>query len=124
MRNFPFLKMPRIRTEWGNIETNESSKAPWQPIGWNPGVGQWKMITENSRLKYLNQIQTTEKRKSSKDQTVIEKSVEELESIQTDDELKNVLVTIINLVINSGDAKAMVGHLSKTVELHGQHHKN
>jgi O-acetylhomoserine/O-acetylserine sulfhydrylase-like pyridoxal-dependent enzyme len=58
---------------------------------------------------------------SSKDQTVLEKSLEELESIQTEDEVKNVLVTIINLVINSGDAKAMVRHPWKTVELHEQH---
>jgi hypothetical protein len=43
----------------------------------------------------------TEKRNSSKDLTVIEKSLEELESIQTEDEIKDVLMTIINLVINS-----------------------
>jgi hypothetical protein len=30
-----------------------------------------------------------------------------------EDEVKNVLVTIINLVINSGDAKAMVRHYGK-----------
>jgi hypothetical protein len=38
------------------------------------------------------------------------------------DEVKNVLVTIINLVINSGDTKVMVGHLWKAVELHEQHY--
>jgi hypothetical protein len=37
-----------------------------------------------------------EKRKSSKDQTVVEKALDELESIQMVDEVKNVLVTIIN----------------------------
>jgi hypothetical protein len=31
-------------------------------------------------------------------------------------------VTIINLVINSGDAKAIVRHLWKAVELHEQHY--
>jgi hypothetical protein len=31
-------------------------------------------------------------------------------------------VTIINLVINSRDAKAMVRHLWKVVELHEQHY--
>jgi hypothetical protein len=50
-------------------------------------------------------------RNSSKDQTMLEKSLDELESIHIEDEVKNVLVTIINLVINSGDAKAMAGHL-------------
>jgi hypothetical protein len=39
-----------------------------------------------------------------------------------EDEVKNVLVTIINLVINSRDAKAMVSHLWKAVELHKQHY--
>jgi hypothetical protein len=37
-----------------------------------------------------------------------------------EDEFKNVLVTIINLLINSGDAKAKVRHLWKAVELHVQ----
>jgi hypothetical protein len=55
---------------------------------------------------------------------VLEKSLDELECIQMEDEVKNVLVTIINLVINSGDAKAMVGHLWKAVELHEQHYNN
>jgi hypothetical protein len=41
-----------------------------------------------------------------------------------EDEVKNVQVTIINLVTNSGDAKAMVRHLWKAVELHGQHYNN
>jgi hypothetical protein len=39
---------------------------------------------------------------------VLEKSLDELESIQMEDEVKNMSVTVINLVINSGDAKAMV----------------
>jgi hypothetical protein len=39
-----------------------------------------------------------------------------------EDEVKNVLVTIINLVINSGNAKAMVRHLWKAAELHEQHY--
>jgi hypothetical protein len=49
---------------------------------------------------------------------VLEKSLDELGSIQMEDEVKNVLVTIINLVINSWDAKAMVRHLWKAIELH------
>jgi hypothetical protein len=59
-----------------------------------------------------------EKRKSSKEQTVLEKSIEELESIQMEDAVKNVLVTMINIVIYSGNAKAIVRHLWKSVELH------
>jgi hypothetical protein len=39
-----------------------------------------------------------------------------------EDEVKNVLVTIIHLVINSGDTKAMVRHLWKAAELHEQHY--
>jgi hypothetical protein len=35
-----------------------------------------------------------------------------------EDEVRNVLVKIINLVINSGDGKAMVRLLWKAVELH------
>jgi hypothetical protein len=52
---------------------------------------------------------------------VLEKPLDELETIQMEDEDKNVLVTIINLVLNSGDDKAMVRHLWKAVELHEQH---
>jgi hypothetical protein len=37
--------------------------------------------------------------------------LDELASIQREDEVKNILVTIINLVINPGDAKVTVGHL-------------
>jgi hypothetical protein len=39
-----------------------------------------------------------------------------------EDKVKNVLVTIINLVINSWGTKAMVRHLWKAVELHKQHY--
>jgi hypothetical protein len=39
-----------------------------------------------------------------------------------DDEIKKVLVTIINLVINLGDAKAMVRHLCKSIEHQEQHY--
>jgi hypothetical protein len=53
---------------------------------------------------------------------VLEESLEELESIQTADGVKNVFVTIINLVINSGDVKAIVRHLWKAVELHEQYY--
>jgi hypothetical protein len=41
MRNFTPLKTPGKPKEW--------DKAPSQPIGWNPGRRQWKMITDNSR---------------------------------------------------------------------------
>jgi hypothetical protein len=58
----------------------------------------------------------TEKRNSSNDQTALEESLDELEFIQTEDEVKNMLVTIVNLVINSGGAKAMVRHLWKAIE--------
>jgi hypothetical protein len=59
------------------------------------------------------------KRNGSKDQTVLEKSLDELESIQMEDEAENVLVTI-NLLINSADAKAMVTRLWKAVPFHKQ----
>jgi hypothetical protein len=64
-----------------------------------------------------------EKRNRSKDQTVLEKSLHELEFIQMEGDVKNVLVTIINLVITSGDAIATVRHLWKAVELHDQYYK-
>jgi hypothetical protein len=115
MRNFPLLKTPRRRREWNNIETSESSKAQSQPIG-----GQWKLITDNSKTQFSDRNSNkTEVRPRSQDQTVLEKSLDELESIQMEDEVKNVLVTI---VIISGDPKAMVGHLWKAVELHEQHY--
>jgi hypothetical protein len=44
--------------EWDNIETSESSKAPSQPIGWNPGGGQRKMITESSKILISEEIET------------------------------------------------------------------
>jgi hypothetical protein len=92
--------------EWDNIETSESNKALSQLIGWNPRRGQWKMITDSSRTQISEPSSNkAEKRDSSKDQTVLEKSSEELE---LEDEVKNVLLTIINLVINSGDAKAVI----------------
>jgi hypothetical protein len=53
---------------------------------------------------------------------VLEKSLEELEQIQTEEEVKSALVTIFNLVINSGDTKAMVRLLWKAVELPEQHY--
>jgi hypothetical protein len=112
MRNFPILKTSIRRREWDNIETSESSKAPSQLIGWNLGRGLWKMITDNSKSQISEPSSNkTEKRNSSNDQTVLEKSLDELEYIQVEDEVKNILVTIINLMINSGEAKAMVGHL-------------
>jgi hypothetical protein len=84
------------------------------------------MTSDNSRTEISEpSAKNVEKRNSFKDQTVLEtleKSLGELESIQIDDEVKNILVTILNLVINSGDAKAMVGHLWKAVELHEQHY--
>jgi pyruvate-formate lyase len=87
------------------------------------GRGQWKMITDNSRTHISEPSSNkTEKRNISKDQTVLEKSLDELESIQTEDEVKNVLVTIINLVIHSRDAKAVVRNLWKAIELHEQHY--
>jgi hypothetical protein len=123
MRNFPLLKMTRRRRELDNIETSESSKTPSQSIGWNPGRGQWKMISDTARLKISEpNSNKTEKRKSCKDQTVLEKPVEDVESIQMEDEVKNVLVMIINLVINSGDAKAVVTHLWKAAKLHDRHY--
>jgi hypothetical protein len=123
MRNFPPLRTPRRRKEWDNTETNESNKAPSQQVGWNPGRRQWKMTTDNSRTEIPERSPSNvEIRNSSKDQAVLEKSLDELESIQMEDKVKNVLVVIINLVINSGDAKATVRHLWEAVELHEQHY--
>jgi hypothetical protein len=102
---------------WDNIETSESNKAPSQPIRWNPGRWQWKMTTDNSRtqVSYLSPNNVEKK-------TALEKSLDDLESIQIEDEVKKILVTIINLLINSGDAKAMVKRLWKAVELYEQHY--
>jgi hypothetical protein len=83
----------------------------------NPGRRQWKMTTDNSRTQISEQGPSNlERRNISRDQTVVEKSLGELESIQVEDEVKDVLVTIINLVINCGDAKTMVRHLWEVVE--------
>jgi hypothetical protein len=81
------------------------------------------MTTNNSRTEILSEPSTSnvERRNSSKDRTLLEKSLDELESIQMEDDVKDVLVTIINLVIISGDTKAKVRHLWKAVELHEQH---
>jgi hypothetical protein len=80
------------------------------------------MTTDNSRTQISEPSQSkVEKRNRSKDQIVLNKSLDELESIQMEDEVKNVLVMIINLVINSGDAKAMVKHMWKAFKLHKQH---
>jgi hypothetical protein len=78
------------------------------------------MTTDNIRTQISEPSRSNvENRNSSKDQTVLEKSLDELESIQMEDEVKNVL---INLVINSGDAKAMVRHLWEAVELLEQYY--
>jgi hypothetical protein len=124
MTNFPPLKTPRRkRREWDNIETSESNKSPNQPSACNPGRLQREMNMDNSRTQISEPSSNkTEKRNNSKDQTALEKSLEVLESFQMEDEVKNVLVTIINLVINSWDAKAMVRHMWKAVELHEQHY--
>jgi hypothetical protein len=64
------------------------------------------MITDNSRTQISEPSSIeTEKRNSSKDQSVLAKSLDELEPIQMEDEVKNELMTIINLVINSGELK-------------------
>jgi DNA transposition AAA+ family ATPase len=52
---------------------------------------------------------------------VLQKSLDELEYIQMEDGVKNVLVTIIKLVTNSGNAEAMVRRLWKPVKFHVQH---
>jgi hypothetical protein len=78
------------------------------------------MTTDNSRTLISEPSpNNVEKRNSSKDQPD-QTSLDELESIQMEDEVKKVLVKIINLVINSRDTKAMVRCLSKVVELHEQ----
>jgi hypothetical protein len=109
--------------EWDDVETSESRKPPSQPIGWNPGSRQWKMTMDNSRTQISEPSpNNVEKRNSSKDETVLEKSLVVLEPIQTEEEVRNILVTIINVVIISRDAKAMARHLWKPVKLHEQHY--
>jgi hypothetical protein len=81
------------------------------------------MTTNNSRTQISEQSPgNVQRRYSTKDQTVLEKSLDELEPIQMEHEVKNVLVPIINLVINSGDAKAMIRHLWKAVKLQVKHY--
>jgi hypothetical protein len=81
------------------------------------------MTTDNSRTQISEPSPSyVEKGNISKDQTVLQKSLEELESIQMDDEVKSTLLTIVNFVMNSGDAKATVRRLWKAVELHEQHY--
>jgi hypothetical protein len=61
------------------------------------------MTSDNSRTQISDRSpNSVEKGNSSKEQTVLEKSLNELEYIQLEDEVRKVLVTIINLVINSG----------------------
>jgi hypothetical protein len=92
-------------------------------MGWNPRRREWQMTTDNSRTQISEPSPSNvEKRNNSKDQTVLEKSVEELKSIQMEGEVKNVLVTIIKLVINPGYAKAVMRHLWKAVQLYEQHY--
>jgi hypothetical protein len=64
-----------------------------------------------------------EKSNSSNNQIALVKSLDELQSIQMEDKFKNVLVTIINLVVHSGDSKPMVRHMWKSVQLHEQYYK-
>jgi hypothetical protein len=83
MRNIPPLKMPRKRKEWDNIETRESNKALSQAIGWNLGRRQCKMTVDSSRTQISEPSPSNvEKRNSSKHWTVLEKSIDKLESIQ------------------------------------------
>jgi hypothetical protein len=80
------------------------------------------MIADNSRSQISEQSsKKTEKWNSSKDQAVLKKTLDEFKIFQIEDEDKNVLVMIINLLINSGNAKAVVRHPWKDVELHEQH---
>jgi hypothetical protein len=82
MRNLLPLKMARRRREWDNIEISESNKGPSQPIGWNPGRRHWKMTTDSSRTEISEPSSSNvKKRNSSKDQTVLEKPLDVLESI-------------------------------------------
>jgi hypothetical protein len=77
------------------------------------------MNMDNSRTQISDlSSNKTEKRNNSKDQTALEKSLEGLEFILMEDEFKSVLVTIINLVINAGHAKAMLRHLWKDTAVH------
>jgi hypothetical protein len=125
MRNSPppLFKTPRRRRKWDNIQRSESIKAPRKQIRGNPGRRQRKITTDNSGTQ-ISEISPSnvEKKNNSKDQTVVEKALCELESIHMEDEVKNISVTESNLVINSGEVKAMVRHLWKVVELREQHY--
>jgi hypothetical protein len=66
------------------------------------------MTTYNSRTQISDPSPNNEEKKQfKKDHTVLEKSFDEFGSIQMEDEVKDVLVMIINLVIKSGDAKTI-----------------
>jgi hypothetical protein len=81
MRNFPRLKTPRRRKKWDHIERSESNKASSQAIGRNPGRRHWKMTTNKSRTQIFEPSPSiVEERNSSKDQTVLEYSLDVLES--------------------------------------------
>jgi hypothetical protein len=81
------------------------------------------MTMDNSRTQISEPSPSNiENRNSPKDQTVLQKSLDNLQSTQMEDEVKNILVMIINLVINYGDAKTTVKHQWKAVKLHEQHH--
>jgi hypothetical protein len=80
------------------------------------------MTTYNRRTQISKQSPSNvENRKRSKDQKVLETSLNEVGVHSDGGQVKDVLVTIINLVVNSGDAKAMVRHLREAVELREQH---
>jgi hypothetical protein len=80
------------------------------------------MNTDNSRTQiYEPRPNNAKKRNKSEDQTVLEKSSDEMNCIQIDDEVENEFVAIINLAISSEDAKSMVRRPWKAVEFHEQH---
>jgi hypothetical protein len=104
MRKFPLLQTRRRRGESDNIEKSE-----------NQGEEKCKMITDNSRSEISQPSSNkTEKRDSSEDQGMFEKSLDDFDFFQIKDEVKNVLVTIVK----SGDSKAMVKLLWKAFEFY------
>jgi hypothetical protein len=118
--------MKRRSRKWDTIrvETSERNKAPSQLTGWNPDKRKRKKTTDKDRTQISEpSLNNVEKSNSSKDQPVLGKSLDELESFQMENEVKNILLKLINLVIYYGEAKPIVRRLWKALQLYERHYK-
>jgi hypothetical protein len=84
--DLPILQTREDEGSGTTQNTNESNKPPSQPIGWNPRTRQWEVITDNKKTQISETSPSSvQKRNSSKDQTDLEKSLDEMESIEMED---------------------------------------